>query len=121
MATKTAKNAGKSKGSSNRGGARPGAGRKPKPIEEMRTALNVALIAPVERIADAATAALALLRDLMDDPDVAPKDRIAAARELLNRSLGRPREAAPIRDEAEDEERVHIYLPDNGRDSGVAS
>lgn len=74
------------KGSS--GGRRPGAGRKPKLL---RT-----LLQEVPGAADDAEFAYGLFRDLMRDPNQMTDVRMDAAREVLNRLIGKPKQAVEV-------------------------
>lgn len=116
MATKAAKTTKKSK----RGGTRAGAGRKPKAVNEMREVLipaTVARAATGSKRSAAAEFALLLFEATMRDEAKALDLRLDCAKEVLNRTIGKPRIAEPQKNDEEATEQVHIYLPDNGRDA----
>jgi len=75
-------------GMSRRGGARPGAGRKPGQVGQAKRAL-------AERAAEHSDAALSVLAEIMQDRKTAPSARIAAATAILDRAHGRPTTLAP--------------------------
>jgi hypothetical protein len=135
MVAMAAKSKAKSASKSNRGGSRPGAGRKPKAVTEMRAALIAPLvIAPTPTTGEqvqaacmalsdrkaAAQFALDLFEENMRDVLRAIDVRLDCAREVLNRTIGKPRIADAPAKGSEDEEQVHIYMPDNGRGSVTA-
>lgn len=72
----------------NRGGARPGAGRKPGQVGQAKRAL-------AERAGEHSDAALAVLVEIMTDRNATSSARIAAANALLDRAHGRPTSVAP--------------------------
>lgn len=122
MATKKSDSRPRTKPKSNRGGARPGAGRKPKAIVEMRMALIAPLIPePAKPLTDAKSAAeyaLALFEGTMRDESKALDLRLDCAREVLDRTIGKPRIAnePPAASLGEEAGGVHIYIPANGRE-----
>lgn len=137
MPEKKASKSAQSKPKSNRGGSRANAGRKPNAVREMRDGLIGSLISPPapatptgpptaapppmppgDAVAGArsdADRALDIIREFMGNDH--PSDlRFKAARELLDRAIGKARIAsAPVA--KENGPQVIVYIPDNGRDS----
>jgi hypothetical protein len=68
-------------------------------------------------IKSAADFALDLFEKTMREEGKPIDLRLDCAREVMNRTIGKPRVAEPKKPETEEEEQVHIYLPDNGRDA----
>ena len=141
MAKKTPAKESESKPKSKRGGFRPGAGAKPKAVKEFRDGLIVDLItappppgsnapaagpgpigpgmtpAPVVG-GSAAERAIRTIEQLMDDTEAPRPVRLAAAREILDRVIGKPRQAVEVSGkDGESAPQVIVYIPDNGRDS----
>jgi hypothetical protein len=120
-AEKTSGTRSKAENQSKRGGARAGAGRKPKPI----TTLTAVLKTPagttdgaILNAKGAAAFALALFEETMRDTGKGIALRLDCARELLDRTIGKPRVAnePPAASLGEESGGVHIYIPANGRE-----
>lgn len=135
MAKKTAAKGSETKPKSNRGGARPGSGRKPTAVKEIRDALVAGLIAPTpppgaipgaipvpppangKSVAERAMDLLTTVIDGEYPIDV----KLRAAKEVLDRVIGKPRQAVEIKGELDTGPQVIVYMPDNGRDGGDAT
>jgi len=83
-----------------KGGARPGAGRKPKSAKALEaqlvaTALVGSVAEPLNRVEPASSAeyALSVIDRVMRDPQTEPDLRLRAASAMLDRVFGRPRQA----------------------------
>jgi phenylpyruvate tautomerase PptA (4-oxalocrotonate tautomerase family) len=87
----------KSKGKSNRGGARAGAGRKPKATTEMKQRL-ISEMAEVSADTknDAAVYAFGLFDKTMRDEKEGIATRLECATEVLNRVWGKPKQAVEM-------------------------
>lgn len=137
MPEKKASKSANSKPKSSRGGSRAGAGRKPKAVAEFRDALIAGLISPpapatppepiaaphpptpsgepAAGVRSDADRALDIIRQMMGHQS--DEMRFKAAREMLDRAIGKARPAAvPVTREGGPQ--VIVYIPDNGRDSG---
>ncbi len=136
MAAKTPKKAAQSKAQSNRGGKRTGAGPKTKAERELRDRLIAGLhetpdpevvAARISQTAEAivrldprktaAERALQLFEQVMDG-EYTVDVRLKAAREILDRVIGKPRQAVEVSGaDGKAGPQVIVYIPDNGRDS----
>ena len=137
MAKKTPAKESESKPKSKRGGYRPNAGAKPKAVKEFRDGLITGLIqtppansnpvipptiGPMAQAAivggSAAERAIRTIEQLMDDMESPRPVRLAAAREILDRVIGKPRQAVEVSGkDGESAPQVIVYIPDNGRNS----
>jgi len=55
----------------------------------------------------------------MSNEELAPGDRLKLFDMIMNRAFGKPRQTVIVADtnESGNEKRVHLYIPDNGRQS----
>lgn len=72
-----------------RGGARPGAGRKPGQVSQAKREI-------AEMAKDHAAKALQVLIDVANNSKVAPAARVSAATAILDRGYGKPRQAVEL-------------------------
>ena len=105
-----------------RGGPRPNSGRKPKALTVAKQAL-LAELAPetgelsIETKQSAADYAFRLFDETMRDQNRAIPIRLDAAREVLNRVWGKPRQAVEVSGTDGGPIPIQIYIPTNGRDA----
>lgn len=118
MATKKAESKGNQKNQSAKGGSRPNAGRKPKPVKEMRDALIKEIggtgDVPFGEQKDAATFAFKLFEKTMrDDKGADLATRLDCAREILNRVWGKAPQSVKISGDPNEPVNIVIHYADS--------
>jgi|SRR5215469_507441 len=58
---------------------------------------------------------LKLIDEMLHDPDLDAYDKLDVMKMVLDRGYGKPRQTVVINENANEEKRVKIYIPDNGR------